>query len=66
MTNQKDTKQVRMDSWLLKLLSRDKKIRKTKMNQQTITKNNKKLKNNKIKIKAIRYIAPNMDHYPSN
>ena len=64
MTNQKDTKQVRMDSWLLKLLSRDKKIRKTKMNQQTIIKNNKKLKNNKIK--AIRYIAPNMDHYPSN
>ena len=47
MTNQKETKQVRMDSWLLKLLSRDKKIRKTKMNQQTIIKNNKKLKNNK-------------------
>ena len=38
MINQKESKQVIMDSWLLKLLSRDMKTKqkKIKINQQTI------------------------------
>ena len=46
MISQKDSKQVSMDSWLLKLLSRDMKT-KTKINQQTIIKNNRKIRNKK-------------------
>ena len=37
MINQEESKQVRMNSWLLKLLSSDMKT-KTKINQQTIIK----------------------------
>ena len=60
MINQKESKQVRMDSWLFKLLSRDMKTKtKTKINQQTIIKNNRK-------IKAMGNITPTMDHYPRN
>ena len=48
MISQKDRKQVSMDSWLLKLLSSDMKTKKkTKINQQTIIKNNRKIKNKK-------------------
>ena len=58
MINQKESKQVSMDSWLLKLLSRDMKTRqKTKINQQTIIRNNRK-------VKAMGTITPTMDHYP--
>ena len=50
-----------MDSWLLKLLSRDMNQetwkQKTKINQQTMTKNNRK-------VKVVRNITPTMDHYP--
>ena len=43
MINQKESKQARMDPYLLKLLSRGiKNKQKTKINQQTIIKNNKK------------------------
>ena len=39
MISQKESKQVSMYSWLLKLLSRDKKTKqRTKINQQTIKK----------------------------
>ena len=64
MISQKDSKQVSMDSWLLKLLSRDMKT-KTKTNQQTIIKKNRKIKNNR-KVKAMGKITPTMDHYPRN
>ena len=41
MISQRKSKQVRIDSWLLKLLSRDMKTKtKKKINQQTITKYN--------------------------
>ena len=45
MINQKESKQVSMDSWLLKLLSRDMKKQskqQTKINQQTIIKTTEK------------------------
>ena len=45
MISQKDSKQVSMDSWLLKLLSRDMKT-KTK-NKDQPTNNHKKQKNKK-------------------
>ena len=66
MINKKESRQVRMDSWFFKLLSRDMKIKtqKTKINQQIIIKNNKKTKTKKIK--AMGNIAPSMDHYPRN
>ena len=48
MISQKESKQVSMDSWLLKLLSRDVKT-KAKNNQQTIIKNNRKIKKQKSK-----------------
>ena len=57
MIKQKESKQVRMDSSLLKLLSR--KIKKKK------NKNNRKIKNIR-KVKAIGNITPTMDHYPRN
>ena len=45
MINQKESKHVRMDSWSLKLLSSDmKQKQKTKISQQTIVKNNRKIK----------------------
>ena len=40
MINQKESKKVRMGSWLLKLLKKQK----TKINQQRIIKNNGKIK----------------------
>ena len=64
MISQKDSKQVSMDSWLLKPLSRDMKT-KTKINQQTTIKNNGEIKNNR-KVKAMERITPTMDHYPRN
>ena len=66
MISQKDSKQVSMDSWLLKLLSRDMKTKeKTKTNQPTIIKENGKIKNNR-KVKAMGKITPTVDHYPRN
>ena len=59
MINQKESKQVRIDSWLLKLLSRDMKTKMKNKDQPTISKNNRK-------IKAMGSIAPTMDHYPRN
>ena len=66
MISQKDSKQNSMDSWLLKLLSRDmKEKQKTKTNQQTIITKNRKIKNN-LKVKVMGKITPTMDHYPRN
>ena len=64
MIRQKESKQIRMDSWLFKLLSRDMKT-KTKIKQQTIIKNRKKYKKEQ-KTKAMGNMTPTMDHYPSN
>ena len=66
MISQKESKQVSMDSWLLKLLSRDMK-RKTKNKDQPTNnhKKNRKIKNNR-KVKAMGKITPTMDHYPRN
>ena len=61
MISQKDSKQVSMDPWLLKLLSRDMKT-KTKNKDQPA---NNKIKNNR-KVKAMGKITPTMDHYPRN
>ena len=59
-------RKVRIDSWLLKLLSRDIKTEtKNKDQPTTIIKNYRKIKNNR-KIKPIGNIAPTMDHYPRN
>ena len=55
--NQKKSKTVIMGSWSVKLLSRDRKTRtKTKINQQTIIKNYRKIKMGNV--------TPTMDHYP--
>ena len=62
MISQKDSTQIGMDSWLLKLLSRD---MKTKTKNKTIIKKTRKIKNNR-KVKAMRKITPTMDHYPRN
>ena len=59
MINQKESKQVGMGSWFLKLVSRD--IRtKAKTNDQPT--NNQEI----TKIKAIGNITPAMDQYPRN
>ena len=63
MINQKESKQIRMDSWLLKLLSRD--MKKKAKNKGQPTKNHKKIKYG-TKIKAMGSITPTMDHYPRN
>ena len=47
MIYQKESKKVRMSFWLLKLLSKDIKAQKTKINQQTFIKNKRKKNNNK-------------------
>ena len=66
MNNQKESKQVRMDSWLLKLLSRDINTKNnTKINQQATLKNNRKIKNNR-RIKAMGNATPTMEHYLRN
>ena len=61
MISQKGSKHVRIDSWLLKLLSRDMKTK--AQNKDQPTKNHKK---NNRKIKAMGNITPTMDHYPRN
>ena len=58
MINQKEIKQVRMDSWLLKVLSRDMKTNRKNKGQPT---NNYK---NNGKIKAMENIS--LGHYPRN
>ena len=66
MISQKESKQVSMDSWLLKLLSRDMKTKtKNKDQPKNNHKNNRKIKNNR-KLKAMGKITPTMDHYPRN
>ena len=66
MISQKESKQVSMDSWLLKLLSRDMKTKTKNKDQPTNNhKNNRKIKNNR-KLKAMGKITPTMDHYPRN
>ena len=57
MISQKDSKQVSMDSWLLKLLSRDMKTKTKNKDLATIIKNNRK-------IKAMGKITPTMHYYP--
>ena len=69
MINPKESRQFRIDSWLLKLLSRDMKTKtkiqkKSKVNQQRIIKKPRKLKNNK-KVRTMRNINT-MDYYPRN
>ena len=64
MINKKESKQVRIDPWLLQPLSRDMKT-KSKDQPALIMKNNRKLKNNR-KVKAMGNITPTMDHYPRN
>ena len=65
MISQKDSKQVSMDSWLLKLLSKDMKTKTKTKDQPTIIKSNRKIKNNR-KVKAMGKITPTMDHYHRN
>ena len=66
MISQKESKQVSMDSWLLKLLSRDMKTKTKNKDQPTNNhKNNRKIKNNR-KLKAMGKVTPTMDHYPRN
>ena len=66
MISQKDSKQVSMDSWLLKLLSRDMKTKtKNKDQPRNNHKKNRKIKNNR-KVKAMGKITPTMDHYRRN
>ena len=61
MINLKESKQIRMDSWLLKLLSKDMKTKTKSIDQeQTIIKNKRKIKHN-WKVKAIRNITPTID-----
>ena len=52
MINQKESKQVSMDTWLLKLLLRN-------MKKKLIIKNN-------TKVKAMGNMSPTMDYYPRN
>ena len=66
MINQKESKQVRIGSSLLKLLSADTRIKKkTIFNYQTIIENNAKIKYNR-KIKDMGNATTIMDHYPRN
>ena len=66
MISQKDSKQVSMDSWLLKQLSREMKTKTKNKDQPTNNhKKNKKIKNNR-KVKTIGKITPTMYHYPRN
>ena len=67
MISQKDSKQVSMDSWLLRLLSRDMKTKAKNKDQPTNNhkKKPRKIKNNR-KVKAMGKIIPTMDHYPRN
>ena len=66
MISQKDSKQVSMDSWLLKLLSRDMKIKTKNKDQPTNNHKIKQKKKNNRKVKAMGKITTTMDHYPRN
>ena len=60
MTNQKECKEVRMESWLPKLLSRDMKTKTiNKLHRTKILKNNGN-------VKAMVNTTPTMDHNPKN
>ena len=67
MTNQKESKQVRMGSWLRKLLSRGMQPKTKNKAQPTKNhkKNNRVMKYNK-KTKAKENVTPTMDQYPRN
>ena len=67
MINQKESKQVTIDSWLLKLLSRDMKIKnkKQKLTNKQQLEIKGKSKNSK-KVKAMGNITPTIFHYPRN
>ena len=66
MVDQKESKQVRVDSCLLKLLSRDMKTKTKNKDQPTNNhKTDRKIKNNR-KVKAMGNITPTTDHYPRN
>ena len=60
MINYKESKQVRIDSWLLKLFSRDMKTKGKNKDQPTNS-----YKNNR-QVKPVGNITPTMDHYPRN
>ena len=65
MISSKESKQVRINSWLLRLLSRDMKA-KIKSKDQS-TKNHKKNRKTKYnQKKAMVKITPTMDDYPRN
>ena len=63
MISQKESKQVKMGSWMVRLLTRDMKT-KTKSKEQPTSnhKKNRKIKNNR-KIKPMENITPATDHY---
>ena len=64
--SEKKSKQGSMDSWLLKLLSRDMKAKTKNKDQPTNNnRNNTKVKNNR-KVKEMGNITPTMDHCPRN
>ena len=66
MINQKGNKQVRMNSWLLKLMTRDMKTKAKNKDQPTNGhKNNRKTKNNR-KVKAMRSKTSTTDHHHRN
>ena len=54
-----------MDSWLLKLLSRDLKTKRKKRSNTTVIKNNRKIKSDK-KVKAMGNRKLFTDNYPRN
>ena len=60
MLNQNKSKQVKMDYWLLKLLSKDMKTKTKNKDQPT-----KNIKNNR-KVKAMGNITPTVNQYPRN
>ena len=66
MINQKESKQVRIDSWSLQPLSRDIKTKTKNKDRPTNNhKNNRKLKTN-IEVKVMGNVTPTIDHYPRN
>ena len=63
MINQKESKQVRMGSWLLKLLSRDMKTKTKTMINKTNIKHNRKIR----AIGNVTFTVPEIsDHCPKN
>ena len=66
MINQKESKQVRIDSWSLQPLSRDIKTKTKNKDRPTNNhKNNRKLKTN-IEVNVMGNVTPTIDHYPRN